>query len=345
MKLTGPALERALKAPDRAWRGVLTFGPNRARAEEAVARLCAWWLGEAAGDPYAVTRLNEDELRKDRARLADELVAAPLFGPGGPRVVRVRAEGDAAAEPIVAALMGLEAGQPAAALLLVEAGDLPARSKIRVAFESAQTAVSMGFYEDAAKDLEQVARQSLAAHAAAIEEPALQALLAQLPNDRGIIRAETEKLALYAHGLGRAIAEDDVLALAPIEADAALDDAVVAAMRGEGAQAVEALHRSDAAGVTAIKGLERHLLRLLEAQVLIAQGVPSDKVGGKLKPPVFWKEAAAFEAQLAAWKGPRLLAALDRLRAAEIAAKTQSPTAGMIAIGVYREIAGMAPRR
>lgn len=345
MKLTGASLERALTAPDKSWRAVLTFGPNRARAEEAANAICAAFLGDAAKDPYAATRLDEDTLKRDKARLADELVASPLFGPGGPRVLRVRIDGDGAAEPIVAALMALEAGQPAAALLLVEAGDLQSRSKIRVAFESAQTAVSMGFYEDTARELEQVARQTLHAHGAKIEETALHALLSQLPTDRGVVRAEAEKLAVFAHGLDRPVSDEDVRALAPIEADAALDDAIEAALKGDAARALEALLRSDAAGVTALKGLERHLLRLLEAQTLIAQGTPADKVGGKLKPPVFWKQAQAFQAQLAVWNGRRVLAALEKAWAAEIAAKTQSPTAAMIVIGLYREIAGMAPRR
>lgn len=145
MKLTGAAVKRFLAKPASEARAVLLFGPNRAAIEEAALALVAHVLGPSP-DQMAVTRLGEEELRRDRALLSDQLAAQSLLG--GARVLRVRADGDSAHEPITDAVSALDDDAPAAAFLIVESSELTARSKIRVAFENAAKSFAIAFYED-----------------------------------------------------------------------------------------------------------------------------------------------------------------------------------------------------
>ena len=342
MKLAAQSAARFLAKPAQDVRAALLYGPNRALVAESAEAVIKALLGPAP-DAMAVTRLGDDELRRDFALLSDQLAAQSLLG--GPRVLRVRADGDAAAEPIAATLAALDAGAPAAAYLLVEGGDLAARSKVRAAFEAAKSAVAIPFYEEDEAAIAQFAAAALKAAGVTLDDGARAVLEASLPPDRGVIRGEIEKLALYAHGRSGPIAAAEIAALLAVEGEAALDDAGLAAAGGRASDAVEALHRAGVGAITALKALERRLLRLQEARAAVDRGAsPSDAAGG-LRPPVFWKERDAFAAQLRGWTAQRLAAALDALWRAQVRAMTAGAPQELIAAEAYRAVANLANRR
>lgn len=341
MKLAGANAARFVKSPDVKARAALLYGPNRA----AVAQACDDIIRALIPSPddFAITRLEEDAVRKDRALLGDQLAAQSLLG--GERVIRLRVDGDSAQETIVAALDDLEEDAPAAAFLLVEGGDLSGRSKIRAAFEGAKRAVVIPFYEDEPEALASMAKAALA-EAKVKLTPGAQALLeASLPSDRGLMRGEIEKLALFSYGRDEPIGVDDVAALLAVEEEAALDDATLAAASGKAAEAVEALDRSDAGGVSALKALERRMMRLMEARTLVEGGSQPAEAAQRLRPPVFWKERDAFISQVRTWSLGALAAALDVLWRAQLRAMTAGAPQELIAADAFRAVAGLAGRR
>jgi DNA polymerase III delta subunit len=272
---------------------------------------------------------------------ADEVAAQSLLG--GARVVRVRIEGDTHADQIVPLVAEIGAGAPMGAVLVLEGGDLKGGSKIRKAFEDTKHCVSMAFYEESAEELGAFAQALLSEAGLEFEPAARDAFLSSLPDDRGGIRGEVEKITTFAHGLGRPLDEADVRALSVAASESELDDAAMAALAGRGDVAARTLDRVGAAnGVTILKALERKLLRLAEAQVLVAQGVSRSEVGGKLRPPVFWKERDAFAQQMGVWSAARVQAGLSRLWAAEIACKAAGAPSVLIAAHCFAEIARLA---
>ena len=342
MKLAGAAAKRFIAKPGKETRAVLLFGPNRSLIEETALALTAFALGPSP-DQLAITRLGDDELRRDRALLSDQLAAQSLLG--GPRLVRVSAAGDSAAEPIVDAVQALDDDAPAAAFLIVEAGELAARSKIRVAFENAAKSFAIAFYDDSAEDISEYAASLLKSAGVALDEDARAVFESSLPGDRGLIRGEVEKLALFAHGRKAPLTGAETAALLAMEGEAALDEATLAVAGGEPKKAVEALHGADASGITAMKALERRLLRMQEARLAVDQGASPTDAGAKLRPPVFWKERDAFAAHLRVWSAPRLSAALDVVWRAQLRAMTAGAPQDLIAAEAFRVVAAMANRR
>jgi DNA polymerase III subunit delta len=339
VKLAGAAAQRFIAKPDSTIRVALFYGPNRSRTGEAAGDLQRALLGPKPDD-LALTRLSDDDLKRDPAKLGDEMAAQSLLG--GPRVIRLRIDNDSQSDAIVDLLTALDGGMPAAAFLIIEAGDLQKKSKARVALEEAKSGVAIAFYDDDAKDLAALAAELLREQGVRLDRAAEEALFAELPGDRGQIRAEIEKLGLYAHGLDRPLEEAEIRALGIFTDDAEVDAAGLAAASGKLGAAVEALTGLEAsAGVTAIKALERRFLRILEAKHLSLNGVPANEAGKRLRPPVFWKEADAFAGHVRAWSVDQLLAALDKIWAAEKAAKTAASPAALIAANLYREIAAL----
>ncbi len=336
MKISGAGVRRFLDKPDKNVRAVLLYGPNQSFSHEAAQKLAAWALG-SSDDPYAVTKLSDDEIKKDSARLADALAAQSLLG--GPTIVWARIDGKGADAAIVDALAGIERGDPSG-YLIVEAGELTGSSELVKKFAAADKAASIAFYEETEAERAHYAKTLAKELGVEFDRDGERAFLAALPPDRGLARQEIEKLALYAHGLGRPLTLDDVAQLMAGETESALDAASLAAAQGKAAQAVEALARIDAlSGVSALRTLLRRLHQLRDARALIDSGVSAADAIAKLRPPVFWKEREAIIAQARLWTAKKLNAAFEVLWAAELRCKTAGAPQELIAADAYRGVA------
>lgn len=336
MKVASAGVRRFLEAPDKATRAVLLYGPNESLIHEAAQKLARWALANS-DDPYAVTKLGEDDIKKDAARLGDALAAQSLLG--GPTIVWARIAGKSADESIVAAIEAYENGE-AGGFLIVEAGELSGSAELVKIFSVAKSAAAIVFYEESEAERANFAKALAKDLKLDFERDAEEMLLATLPADRALARNEIEKLAAYAYKLERKISVGDVDALMASEAESALDAASLAAANGRANEAVEALARIDAlSGISALRALLRRLQQLRDARAMIDDGAsPSDAIA-KLRPPVFWKERDAVAAQARLWTARRLNAAFDLLWTAELRSKVAGAPQDLIAADAYRNVA------
>jgi len=316
VKLPAGRVEGFLRHPDPEIRAVLLYGPDTGLARERADTL-ARAICPDLRDPFRVADLAASALAGDPARLADEAAQIGLMG--GRRVVRVREAGDALAPPFARFL----AETVADALVIAEAGDLPARSALRRVFDAAPRAAAIGCYPDSARDLAQVIRDAFAAHRIAASRDATDFLVQHLGEDRMLTRAELEKLTLYA-GDGGHIELDEARAVIADSAALSLDDALLAAAEGEAAALDRALARVFQEGespVTVIRALLRHLQRLHLLAARVAGGSSVEEAIRGARPPIFFKEQDSYRRQLARWSTARLGRALERVAEAEFRMK------------------------
>lgn len=341
MKLNGAQIRRFLEKPDAKICATLFYGPNASLIGESAAALAAWAL-KGSDDPYALTRLHEDELKRDSAMLSDALSAQSLLG--GPTVVWARVDGKGADASILAALKEIEAGSPRG-FLVVEGGDLGGTSALVKAFNDATRAACGAFYEETDSERADFARRFLTDAKIQLDRDAQDVLVSALPSDRGLMRRELEKLALYAHDLGRSISSADLNALLAEEADGALDAATLASANGKGAEAMEALSRMESlSGVSALRALSRRMLQIYDARALMDQGMSASEAIGKLRPPVFWKERDAVAGLARAWTAKKLNSAFDALWLAERRAKSAGMPQELVAADAFRAVAALVGR-
>ncbi len=317
MKLAAGRVEAFLRRPDTDIRAVLLYGPDaglvRERAD-ALGRLVSADLH----DPFRVADLTGAALAHDPARLHDEAAQISLMG--GQRLVRVRDIADAQAAVFARFL----AEPPDDALVVAEAGDLPARAALRRVFDDAPRGVAIGCYPDTARDLAEVIRETLGAHRVAASRDAVDFLTAHLGGDRLLTRAELEKLALYAGDGGR-VELDDARQSVTDSAALSLDDAVLAAAEGNAPALDRALARVFQEGesaVAVVRATLRHLHRLHVLSIRLAAGDSVDGVLRGARPPIFFKQQDSFRRQLTLWSERRLRRQLEALAAAEARIKT-----------------------
>ena len=356
MKIPASRAESFARAPDPSLRAVLVHGPDLGLARERAQRL----VESAAGrldDPFRVAERTGAAVAADPAGLLDEL-GALAFG-GGRRAVRLRGAGDSVTEAVERAL-----GEPGwDALLVVEGGDLPARSSLRKLFEGGAGIAALPCYRDDRDSLASLVSDSLRQAGLAIEPDARDVLVARLGGDRALSRGELEKLVLYMGAGGeaaknitggeaaknkdirRSVTRDDVMASIADASEATLEDLVFAVADGDRAGCVRWTRRCYEEGVAPVallRAASNHFQRLLFVAALVRQGQPVDAALGKLRPPVFWKVKGRFGKQVSAWRRNRLAAALSDLIEAETACKSTGAPAEAIAARALLSLAARA---
>ncbi|WNK00238.1 DNA polymerase III subunit delta [Thalassospiraceae bacterium LMO-JJ14] len=310
MKLGGAKAASFVKSPDAKVRGVLLFGPDAGLIRERAKALIEYFAD--ASDPFAITELGGDALRKDGALLSDAANAMSLMGSAA--VVNVRDITDSVVD-VVAGWLDAGAGVHPA---IFEAGELSPRSKIRSLFESRSDAAAIGCYPDEGRDLAGVVREHFSAASVRLDNDALPILLARLGTDRLAVRQELDKLIMYAGGPGSdaVITAADIITVIGDAKTASLDDIAFAVGGGDQNALGTAMDRAFSEGATAvgvIRAVQRHLDRLHQAKSHAARDGNMQGAIKKLRPPVFFKVTGAFESQARAWAPNDLARALHLL--------------------------------
>jgi DNA polymerase-3 subunit delta len=299
----------AFLADPGATRAVLLHGDDAGLVRERAEALQRAVLGGAMDDPFRLAELSREEAARPGA-LAGEAAALALTG--GRRVVRLREATDSHAGPLKDALA--TGGE---ALLVMEGGELSARSKLRAMAEAAPEVMVIACWRERGEELAATIGRLLREQGVQADGPALSWLAMRLGEDRMLLRRAVEVLALYV-GPGGRVDEEAAMACVAEGAALDLDEALMAATAGDAPGADRALDAAFAEGanpVMVLRAALRHVQRLHEA--IVAGGD-----AGVLRPPVFFRHKPAFDRALRLWSGTALEAAGAALLEAERRTKT-----------------------
>ncbi len=310
MKLTAGKSAAFIDRPDKAMRIFLLYGPDSGLVRERGQLLAKHFVADI-NDAFNVAELTGDALAGDAARLSDEMATIPMLG--GARLVRVRDAGDSMFAALEACLENLPPGE---SYVILEAGDLDKRSKMRNRIEDDSKAITIPCYPEEGYALDKSIQAILKEQNFTIEREALEALQDLLPPDRIGIRMEMDKLMTYAWDSNpkRITLEAVEDSLADSNAQD-MDGALWAAASGDFAALERQMMRftEATAPVQILRGLQRHLLRLMEAKAHMANGMDAEGAMKKLRPPVFFKFENAMRRQLNRWSLPALERALSAM--------------------------------
>ncbi|MFN3352732.1 MAG: DNA polymerase III subunit delta [Brevundimonas sp.] len=341
-----PEVDRFLTRPDPTVRAVLLHGKDRSGVGERATTLGRTVVKDL-NDPFNVTLLTDADLDAGDGRLEDALAAMSMMG--GRRLVRVR---------LGAAKTGIDKALAEAVkrhaegefnpdtLLVIETDALGRDSALRKAAEGAQGAAAIACYEDETGDVARMTREALAADKVGLTSDALERFVARLPRERGLMRQEIERLALYiGPGSGRTLDLEGLEAHLGVEPDASLQDAALDAFGGRAEKAQGALRRAFAEGesaVSALRQLSLHLQKLRRIAVLTANGAgPKEaaKAAG-----VFWKQEAEMLRQARSWRLELLEEVHESVYATDAAVRSTGSPDQLLAERLLLEISAKARR-
>lgn len=327
MKISAATADRFAKAPPAGISAVLLYGPDAGLVRERGAHLLSAVVDDPR-DPFRIAELTIAALREDQTRLVDEAAALSLTG--GRRVVGIKGATDTIGDVFADFLQTIPADS---ALIIVEAGDLGPRSKLRKVFEGAENAAAIACYSDDSRAIESLVHETLSGRNLTVSRDALRYLCDNLGGDRLVSRSELEKLALYMGDGGGEVSLSDAVTCIGDSANMTLDDLAFAAASGDLEQLTRLIDRVRQEGTTAIsilRVLARHFQRLHLASGLIAEGKAPEEAMKSLRPPVFFKQTNVFRAQCTRWTPGRLETTLDSIGQAEAACKTTGAPSDII---------------
>ena len=296
MKLSTRNAPAYFAKPDDTSTGLLIYGADAMRVALRRQEVIKALIGPGGEDEMRLTRIPAAELRKDTALLADAVKARSFFP--GLHVAYVEDAGDGLADLIAAALAGWSEGD---AQIIVTAGSLPARSKLRGIFENHENAYATGIYDDPPSRAETEA----ALEAVGLTNISADAMssLTELSRvlDPGEFRQTLEKIALYKSGDETPLAPDEVALSGPSSVEAGIDDVLNVATDGKTHEVGPVLRRLEAQGTTPVSlciGATRHFRRLHQ----VAADPRGPGAGAsRLRPPVFGPRRDRLQRQAAKW--------------------------------------------
>jgi DNA polymerase-3 subunit delta len=331
MKIDARSLTGFLKNPGGC-RAVLLYGDDagliRARGGELTVTVAG-----SLDDPFRVAGLERD----GHAQLGVEATAMSMIG--GRRVVRVRDVVDGLVPAIKAHLEGASDN-----LLVLEAPELPSRSRLRTLLEASPVGAAIACYPEEGRALSATIHAVLADFRVRIEPDALTLLQLLLGADQAQTRAEAEKLALYV-GQGGVVDLAAVQACVGDGAAMSMDEALFAATSGDTGRADRALGIAMAEGMTAVgvvRGAMMHLQRLHRARLAMQAGMAASEAAAAAKPPVFFKRSASFVRALELWPAAALEEGLAMLFSTEAACKRTGAPDQILAAGAILRLASRA---
>lgn len=252
---------------------ILVFGADAGLVRERADALIASAVDDV-NDPFALVRLEGDELANEPSRLVDEAMTIPLFG--GRRAIRVKAGGRSFASGVETLL----ADPPPSCRIVIEAGELRRDAPLRALCEKARTAAVIACYPDGARELNKLLDDELRGANLTIAPDAREDLLALIGGDRQASRNEIAKLTLYARGKDE-ITLEDVLAIMSDASALAIDPIIDGAFAGKSADVETAFSKAIAAGTSTgsiMFAAQRQAALLHKARLAVEEGQPADAV-------------------------------------------------------------------
>ncbi|MGE0752116.1 MAG: DNA polymerase III subunit delta [Variibacter sp.] len=322
--------------PDPRYAIVLVFGPDGGAVSERADALLRASVDDV-NDPFAMTRLDGDDIAADPAKLADAALTVPLFG--GRRAVSVRL-GARSILPAVEPLLALDLK---GCRIVIEAGDLKRNAPLRAAVERAKSAVALPCYADDEKALARLIDMEMAAAGLTIAPEARATLIPLLGGDRRASRGEVLKLATYAQGKGR-VEVDDVMAVIADAAALAVDAVVDAAFAGKPKELETHFARALAGGTspgTIVFAALQHAANLHKAKL---EGGGDASAELRAMRAHFKREGAA-RAALKAWSEPRLAGVIESLGVLQFQSRAQAALAATLTHRALLQLAMQARGR
>ena len=310
--------------PDPARPVVLVFGPDAGLVSERANALVKASVDDV-NDPFALARLEAEDLAAEPSRLVEEAQTIPLFG--GRRAVWVKA-GSRNIAPAVEALLALPKIE---CRVVIEAGDLRRNAPLRALCEKAKNAAALPCYADDERARTRLIDDEMRETGLKLAPDARAMLIPLLGGDRQASRNEIAKLALYARGRDL-VGVDDVAAVVSDASALALDDIVDATFAGRPAELETQLAKARLAGTAAgsiLFAVQRQVAQLHKWRTAIETGAGFSL--DALQPPVNFRRKDAIAAALRLWSAARLLVAMNELADAVLQSRRNADLADTIA--------------
>jgi len=321
VKLNARDALRFCRSPDRRYKAALIYGEDGVEISRRRVQLINALLGE--GENHNVTRLDVAQARRDTAIIMDALRSKGFFG--GEPIVLIENGTDGLAAGLSETFASAEADD---AFLIVTAGLLPARSKLRKLFEGEVSAIAAPCYQTALgrPEIEALLKD---AGVSGIDEEAIHDLVDfARSTDSGALSDLISRLSLYALSSDTPVSSADIIECLPGSGDADLDDVVDAVADGDARSVGPLMNKLESQGVNPTTLAIFAMRKFRQIHMITSAGGPPDSVISRLRPPVFGPRRDRLLRQARLWTTTKCEGALKLILETDSALRGGAAAAG-----------------
>jgi DNA polymerase-3 subunit delta len=300
MKLTAKNAEKAVSEAKPPY--FLLYGPDQGQSSIYADSLRK--KHQNPSNPFSYSRFTYKEICESPVALADSLVAQDFFG--GTKIIQIDDVTPAFPQAIKDIL---QKTPPAEVILIFIAEELPTSSPLRKWFEESAHAASIPSYTEESFSLERNIEQQVRQEGKTITAEACRRAAQLLAKDRLLVRAEIEKLCLYAKNAVN-IDEKQVQECLLDSEEVAMEkccEAVFSCNPIQTHRYIQKLIEENIALPMFCRAVAKHAMRLLEIKLATERGVSLEQAVSSLRPPIFFKQIPSIKQQASKWSAHRVL--------------------------------------
>ena len=294
---------------------VLIYGNDTGGVSHMAKRIIKKFIGDEE-EQETVKQLDSDELKDNENIILDEIASKGFFS--SKKLVWVADPPEGAALALQEAFKSLDKS----CFLLVTGGELKRESKIRKLYEDSKEHTALLCYKEEGVNLKRHIMDWLNKNSIRADQDAVEYLVANLGEDKLITENELEKILTFL-GDDKRLSFDDASAILADNSELAVNDIMYAISCKTPKMLEKSLARAFAdniAGVVITRSMLYHFNRLLNAKLMIQNGMSADTVVESLR--LFFKLKEPFKTSLRKWNVQQLEDAVKTAIALELDVKS-----------------------
>lgn len=207
-------------------------------------------------------------------------------------------------------------------LVVLNAGNLDKRSKLRNLFEKEERVTCVAFYEDTWNDLQKILNEFIKQKKILISQSNINLLISRCNFDRKNLLNELEKIELFSKN--KMITSEDLLKLTNLSENYSIKELVESFLSKNIKKIVKIFNENNFANeesIILVKTLQNKAKKLLKLCLEFESNKNIDLTISNARPPIFWKEKDLIKLQLSKWNSKDVKSLIYRINDLELLIK------------------------
>ena len=278
----------------KAYKGnfILFYGQNQGLKEEAILKI------QTENKNRAVIKYDEKEFLEKSETSYENILSGSLFE--NKKIIII----SRASDKILNSINFFQEKKLDDILIIIEAGNLDKKSKLRSLFEKNKNFICVAFYTDTQEALSKLAYNFLIENNIKISQSNLNLIVSRCNGDRGVLKNELNKIQLYLKNK-KTLELDDLMKLTNLIENYSISELVDNCLAQNKNKTLLMLNENilsieDCVIIT--RTFLQKIKRILNLIKAYQKNKNLDLTISSAKPPIFWKDKEIIKQQINKWK-------------------------------------------
>ena len=285
----------------------LFYGKNDGAKKEEIEKLIF------AFKDSTISRYEEKEVLGNSENFLNDIYSGSLFEDSKIIIIKY------ATDKIVKIIEEIKIKKNLNILIILDAGALEKKSKLRNLFEKENQFICVAFYPDTDEILSRIAYNYLKERKIIISQSNINLIVNRSNADRGILKNELEKIEFYSKN--KKITTETVLKLTNLIDNFGINELIDNCLAKNQKKTVYILNEnsfSNEDSILIIKIFVNKLKKILVLSQNLQKNRDINKTIAEAKPPIFWKEKEIVRKQISLWNPANIKDLIYRLNEIEL---------------------------